>query len=66
MNLLTGKIKAGLNQNVQTGLFGDIDTAVNAVDLLQDFTNTSGELNRRVNAIKTVAKEDGLSDAVLK
>lgn len=66
VNLLTGKIKAGIQADAQTGLFGDIDTAVNAVDLLQDFTNTSGELTRRVNAIKTVSKEEGLSDDVLK
>lgn len=66
VNLLTGKIKAGIQADAQTGLFGDIDTAVNAVDLLQDFTNTSGELTRRVNAIKTVSKEEGLGDDVLK
>lgn len=66
VNLLTGKIKAGIQADAQTGLFGDIDTAVNAVDLLQDFTNTSSELTRRVNAIKTVSKESGLSDDVLK
>lgn len=66
VNLLTGKIKAGIQADAQTGLFGDIDTAVNAVDLLQDFTNTSSELTRRVNAIKTVSKEEGLGDDVLK
>lgn len=66
VNLLTGKIKAGIQADAQTGLFGDIDTAVNAVDLLQDFTNTSSELTRRVNAIKTVSKESGLSDDVVK
>ena len=65
MNLLAGKTKAGLMKDAQTGLFGDIETAVNSVDLLNDFNNTSAELTRRMNSFKTVAKEEGLSDAFL-
>ena len=65
VSLLTGKIKAGLQRDAQTGLFGDIDTAVNYVDLLKDFEKTSAELTRRVNAIKTVSGEQGLSPAAL-
>ena len=65
VSLLTGKIKAGLQRDAQTGLFGDIDTAVDSVDLLKDFEKTSAELTRRVNAIKTVSGEQGLSPAAL-
>ena len=66
INLLTGKTNAGLQRDAQTGLFGDIGTAVNSVDLLKDFEKTSAELTRRVNAVKTVTGEAGLSDDVLR
>lgn len=66
ISLLTGKIQAGLQRDAQTGLFGDISTAANSVDLLKDFQKTSAELTRRVNAIKTVSGEQGLSDMALK
>ncbi len=66
INLLTGKTNAGLQRDAQTGLFGDIDVAVNSVDLLKDFEKTSAELTRRVNAVKTVSGEAGLSEAVIK
>lgn len=66
INLLTGKTNAGLQRDAQTGLFGDIGTAVNSVDLLKDFDKTSAELTRRVNAVKTVTGEAGLSDDVLR
>lgn len=66
INLLTGKTNAGLQRDAQTGLFGDIGTAVNSVDLLKDFEKTSAELTRRVNAVKTVSGEAGLSASALK
>lgn len=66
INMLIGKTKAGLQRDAQTGLFGDIDTAVDSVDLLKDFEKTSAELTRRVNAVKTVSGEAGLSDVALK
>lgn len=66
INLLTGKTNAGLQRDAQTGLFGDIGTTINSVDLLKDFEKTSAELTRRVNAVKTVTGEAGLSDDVLR
>lgn len=66
INLLTGKMKAGLEKDMQTGLFGDIDTAVNSVDLLNDFNNTHSELTRRLNAMKSVGKEEGFSGGFIK
>lgn len=66
INLLTGKMKAGLEKDMQTGLFGDIDTAVNSVDLLNDFNSTHSELTRRLNAMKSVSKEEGFSPDFVK
>lgn len=62
MNLLAGKTKAGLMRDAQTGLFGDIETAVNSVELLNDINKTSAELKRTMNAFKTVSGEGNWSD----
>lgn len=65
IDLLTGKIKAGLMQDNQTGLFGDIESAVNSVDLLADHKKMTSELTRRGNALKQVMKEGGLTKSTL-
>ena len=62
MNLLAGKTKAGLMKDAQTGLFGDIETAVNSVELLNDINKTSAELKRTMNAFSTVSGEGNWSD----
>lgn len=62
MNLLAGKTKAGLMKDAQTGLFGDIETAVNSVELLNDINKTSAELKRTMNAFSTVSDEGNWSD----
>ena len=66
VNLLSGKYNAGLAKEAQIGLFSDIESAVNSVDLLKNFEDVSREMTRRVNALKLVQKEEGISPAVLK
>lgn len=66
INLLSGKYNAGLAKEAQIGLFSDIESAVNSVDLLKNFEDVSREMTRRVNALKLVQKEEGISPAVLK
>ena len=66
VNLMAGKYNAGLAKEAQIGLFSDIETAVSSVDLLKSFEDVSREMTRRVNALKVVQKEEGISPAVLK
>lgn len=61
IDLLSGKIKSGLMRDAQTGLFGDMESAVNSVDLLAEYTKTAKELVRRRNAVKLASKESGLT-----
>ena len=66
VNLMSGKYNAGLAKEAQVGLFSDIETAVNSVDLLKNFEDVSREMTKRVNALKVVQKEEGISPALLK
>ena len=51
INLLSGKIKAGQMRTNQIGMFGDVEKAVKAVDLLDEYQKVSAELVKKRNAL---------------
>lgn len=51
INLLSGKIKAGQMRTNQVGMFGDVEKAVKAVDLLDEYQKVSAELVKKRNAL---------------
>ena len=56
INLLSGKIKAGVARDAQTGLFGTVEQAVNATDLLKEHQKISADLTKQRNALTISAK----------
>lgn len=57
IKLLSGKIKAGAARDAQTGLFGNVEQAVNTTDLLKEYQKTSADLIRKRNALAVASKE---------
>lgn len=66
VNLMTGKLKSLKIKDAQSTLFGDdVGRAIDAVDLLSDFENISGDIKSKMNAIKKVQGLDDMSDEVV-
>jgi hypothetical protein len=66
INLLAGKISAGIARDSQTGLFGSVEKAVNSVDLLKEHQKIAADLVKRRNALKVASKEFGRNSAAFK
>lgn len=67
VNLMTGKFKAIQAKSDQTTLFGDdVGTAVNSVDLLDDYEKTSKQLTSERNALKKASKNKNLKEETIK
>jgi hypothetical protein len=63
INLLAGKKMAKATRENQAGLFGEIERAVNATDLLKEYKKTSAELVKKRNALNIASKEVGKNSA---
>jgi hypothetical protein len=61
ISVLSGKIKAGINRDAQTGLFGTVEQAINATDLLKEHQLVSDELIKKRNVLLQATKDAGVS-----
>ena len=67
VNLMTGKFKAIQAKSDQMTLFGDdVGSAVNSVDLLDDYEKTNKQLTSERNALKKAAKNKNLKEETVK
>lgn len=57
INMLSGKIKANIAKDSQTGLFGTVEQAVKSTDLLAEHKKVSADLTKRRNAVLLASGE---------